>query len=90
MRGDRWPCVDCNTVREAGMSQYSHVQGEVNSITKLDRHFYGLFGFMTIKDSDIWIHSPNPETTFHIKRPSGGCMLIITSIQAFYQDLKLY
>ena len=42
-----------NTVREAGMSQYSHVQGEVNSITKLDRYFYGLFGFMAIKDSDM-------------------------------------
>ena len=42
-----------STVRQAGMTQYSHVQGEVYSITKLDRHFYGLFGFMAIKDCDI-------------------------------------
>ena len=57
-----------STVRQAGMSQYSHVQGKVNSIIKLDRHFYGLFGFMAIKDSEIWTHSPNPETTFCIQR----------------------
>ena len=38
-----------NTVTQAGMSQYSHIQGEVNSITKLE-HSYGLFGFMAIKD----------------------------------------
>ena len=70
MRGQVFLCgLFSNTVRQAGTpSQCSHIQGEVNSITKLDRHFYGLFGFMAIKDSDIWLHSPNPETTFHIKR----------------------
>ena len=32
-----------NTVKEAGVSKYHHVQGEVNAIAKLDHHYYGLF-----------------------------------------------
>ena len=39
-----------NTVKKASMSQYHHLQGEVNAIKKLDRHFYGLFGFLAMKD----------------------------------------
>ena len=37
------------TVRDAGVSQYKHIQGEVNSVKKLDRHYYGLFGFLACK-----------------------------------------
>ena len=40
-----------STVKKASMSQYQHLQGEVNALKKLDRHYYGLFGFMAIKDS---------------------------------------
>ena len=50
------------------MSQYRHIQGEVNAITRLDRHYYGLFGFLAIKDSDIWQHSPSPESSLRIKK----------------------
>ena len=57
-----------STVREAGMSQYRHLQGEVNAIKKLDRHYYGLFGFLAVKDSDIWQYSPDPESSLRIKR----------------------
>ena len=49
------------------MTQYSHGQGEVNSITKLDRRFYGVFGFIAIKGFYIWTSSSNPET-FHVNR----------------------
>ena len=47
------------------MIQYRHLQGEVNAITKLDKHFHGLFGFL---DSDIWALSPSPVSSLHIKR----------------------
>lgn len=56
-----------STVREAGMSQYDHVQGEINALAKLDRHYYGLFGFFALKDNDIWTHSPNPQSALRIR-----------------------
>ena len=56
-----------STVRQAAMSQYRHVQGEINAIAKLDRHYYGLFGFFALKNSDIWTHSPNPQSTLRIR-----------------------
>ena len=54
-------------VKDAGMSRFSHVQGEVNSLGKLDRHYYGMFGFLASKDEGIWIESPNPESSLRIK-----------------------
>ena len=57
-----------NTVREASMTQYHHLQGEVNAITKLDKHYHGLFGFLAVKDSDIWEKSPSPASSLRIKR----------------------
>ena len=56
-----------STVREASMTQYRHFQGEVNAITKLDKHYHGLFGFLAVKDSDIWT-SPSPASSLRIKR----------------------
>ena len=55
-------------VREASMTQYHHLQGEVNAITKLDKHYHGLFGFLAVKDSDIWAMSPSPASSLRIKR----------------------
>ena len=57
-----------DTVKKASMSQYQHLQGEINAIKKLDRHYYGLFGFMAIKDADIFTHSPDPCSSLRIKR----------------------
>ena len=45
-----------DTVNKAPMSQYQHLQGELNAIKKLDRHYYGLLGFMVIKDADVFTH----------------------------------
>ena len=56
-----------DTVKKATMSQYHHIQGEINAIKKLDRHFYGLFGFMAVKDSDIFSQSPDPHSSLRIK-----------------------
>ena len=55
------------TVKKAAMSQYRHLQGEINAITKLDSHYHGLFGFMAVKDSDIFTRSPDPCSSLHIK-----------------------
>jgi len=33
------------TVKDAKKHQWHHIQGEVNSLHKLDRHYYGMFGF---------------------------------------------
>lgn len=50
------------------MTQYCHFQGEVNAITKLDKHYHGLFGFLAVKDSDIWTMSPSPASSLRIER----------------------
>ena len=39
----------------------------LNAIKKLDRHYYGLFGFMAVKDSDIFTNSPDPHSSLRIK-----------------------
>ena len=54
------------TVKDAGVSQWHHIQGEVNAIHKLDRHYYGMFGFLASKDNSINGYSPNPESSLHI------------------------
>ena len=66
-----------STVSEASMTQYRHLQGEVNAITKLDKHYHGLFGFLAVKDSDIWEKSPS---SLHIKR----------AVQWMYANNHLY
>ena len=53
-------------VKDAGTSRFSHVQGEVNSLGKLDCHYY-MFGFLASKDEGIWIESLNPESLLRIK-----------------------
>ena len=52
--------VECNQValcglfstviKDAKKHQWRHVQGEINSLHKLDRHYYGLFGFMMMNE----------------------------------------
>ena len=37
-------------VKDAKKHQWRHIQGEVNSLHKLDRHYYGLFGFMLMNE----------------------------------------
>ena len=33
------------------MHQWHHIQGEVNALHKLDKHYYGLFGFMLMNEN---------------------------------------
>ena len=57
-------------VKDTGMSRFSHVQGEINSIGKLDRHYYGMFGFVTSKDEGI---CPNLEFI-----TNKGCLGVVS------------
>ena len=53
-------------MKDAGVFQWHHIQGEVNAIHKLDRHYYGMFGFLASKDNSINGYSPNPESSLRI------------------------
>ena len=39
------------TIKDAKKHQWHHIQGEVNALHKLDRHYYGMFGFLMINDT---------------------------------------
>ena len=54
------------TVKDAGVSQWHHIQGEINAIHKLDRYYYGMFGFLASKDNSINAYSPNPKSSLCI------------------------
>ena len=38
------------TVKDAKKHQWRHIQGEVNALHKLDKHYYGMFGFLMINE----------------------------------------
>ena len=50
------------------MNQYRHLQGVVNAIMKLNKHYLALFSFLAVKDSDIWEKSPSPVQSLRIKK----------------------
>ena len=52
------------------MTQYRHLQGEVNAITKLRKHYHGVFGFLAVKDNILAL-SPSPASSLHIKSAVG-------------------
>ena len=62
------------------MCQYRDIQGEVNAITKLDRHYYRLFGFFAMNHDQIWHNTPNPES----------CSLIFNTIHLLQRNNYLY
>ena len=66
-----------STVREASMTQYHHLQGEVNAIIKLDRHYGDI----------IWEKSPSPVQSIRIKK-AIRLMHTITFIPSFSLSMK--
>ena len=42
--------VFSTVVKDAKQHQWCHMQGEINSLHKLDKHYYGLFGFMLLNE----------------------------------------
>ena len=78
------------TVRDAGFSVWHHVQGEVNTTHKLDKHFYGMFGFLAVKDEDINVFCDNPESATNIKRALTWLKLnnhLYKSFYSYYETL---
>ena len=55
-------------MRDTGFSQWKHIQGEVNAMHKLDRHYYGIFGFLARQEESIAAYSSNPESSLRIHR----------------------
>ena len=42
--------VFSTVVKDAKQHQWRHMQGKINSLHKLDKHYYGLFGFMLLNE----------------------------------------
>ena len=42
---------------QQSVSQYQQTIGEVNSITKLDCYFHGMFGFLAVKEDDNYLRT---------------------------------
>ena len=38
------------TIKDAKKHQWRHILGEVNALHKLDKHYYGMFGFLMINN----------------------------------------
>ena len=38
------------TIKDAKRHQWRHIQGEVNALHKLDKHYYGMFGFLLMNE----------------------------------------
>ena len=61
---EAWPDAPLWVVfREASITQYCHLQ-----VTKLDKHYHRLFGFLAAKDSDIWAMFPSTASSLRIER----------------------
>ena len=56
------------TVKDAKQHQWKHVQGEVNSLHKLDKHYYGMFGFLMLNDKVKEHLTKYPEAAEHIRQ----------------------
>ena len=57
------------TVKKASIYQYHHATSEVNSITKLDRHFHGTLGFLAVKEDDINVYADNQIQHAELSKP---------------------
>ena len=62
------------------MHQWRHIQGEINSLHKLDKHYYGLFGFMLMNEK------VNDQLTKH----PDAFERIRTALSWFKQNNHLY
>ena len=56
------------TVKDAKQHQWKHVQGEVNSLHKLDKHYYGMFGFLMLNDKVKEHLTKYPEAAERIRQ----------------------
>lgn len=56
------------TVKDADPSAFHHMQGEINALHKLDKHYYGLFGFYAINEKALKTLQCNQDSAFPIHR----------------------
>ena len=56
------------TAKEAAFSACTHWQGEVGSLHKLDRHYYGLFGFLACREVGILQNAKKPDSALRIHK----------------------
>ena len=68
------------TIKDAKKHQWRHIQGEVNALHKLDRHYYGMFGFLMIKET----------ITEKLTKYSGACERIRIALNWFKKKNNLY
>ena len=61
------------TVRDAKKHQWRHIQGEVNALHKLDKHYYGMFGFLMI----------NEQISEKLTKYAGACERIRIALNWF-------
>ena len=68
------------TIKDAKKHQWRHIQGEVNALHKLDRHYYGMFGFLMI----------NETITEKLTKYSETCERIRVALNWFKKNNNLY
>ena len=56
------------TIKDAKKHQWRHIQGEVNVLHKLDRHYYGMFGFLLINEKINSNLTKYPDACERIRR----------------------
>ena len=56
------------TLRDVTPTQSWHVLGQVYMGHRLDRHYYGLFGFLAASEEDVKAHSKKPQSDIRILR----------------------
>ena len=56
------------TLRDVTPTQAQHVLGQVHMEHRLNRHYYGLFGFLAASEEDVKAHSKKPQSDIRILR----------------------
>ena len=82
--GEKCQVASCGifstTIKDAKKHQWQHIQGEMNALHKLDKHYYGMFGFLLI----------NKEITEKLTKYSGACERITVALNWFKKHNNLY
>ena len=56
------------TVKDAKQHKWRHMQGEINSLHKLDKHYYGMFGFMMMNEQVNEQLTQHPEASERVRK----------------------
>ena len=67
------------TVKDAKKHQWRRIQGEVNALHKLDKHYYDMFGFLMI----------NGQISEKFTKYAGACECIRTALNWFKKQLPI-